>query len=347
MGDISTQLAHTVAEAYRARTPLKIRGGGSKADVLGRDVEGTPLDIAEHSGVIDYNPAELVLTARAGTPIAEINKLLGEQGQQLPPETPALAGKATLGGSLACNHSGPARPWQGSLRDMVLGTRLINGRGEQLRFGGQGMKNVAGYDVSRMQAGALGTLAVITELSLKVLPRPETTKTLAYSLSAHDALDVMRQRATEPRPLNAACWFEGTLYLRLSGAKAAVESTAQLWGGDSVEQPPWQAIADGELPCLNQAGSLYRLSVPTGSALALSDSVLIDWGGAQRWVYDQPEIVEAAVSERGHAWLYRGGDRKNETAPPLTRTQRQLHTALKNAMDPEGILNPGRLYSWL
>ncbi len=348
----SAALSSAVAEAYADKRPLCVQGGGSKTRLLGRDCDAEVLSLAEHRGVVDYTPGELVVTARAGTPIAELTGILAGENQYLPCLTPDFDGKATVGGSLACNLSGYTRPWAGSLRDLVLGTGLINGKGEQLRFGGQVMKNVAGYDVSRLQAGALGTLGVITEVSLKVLPLPETSITLAYDCSAPDALDTMLRRAVEPSPLAGACWFDGRLYLRLAGAAAAVQRTSSDWGGDVVEDgAPWTELNAFALPFFDRDDPLMRLSLPPTSRLGLeAEPLLLDWGGAQRWLYAGEEVAnwaESAAAEGGHAWVFRGGDRSAETAPPLTPALQSLHQRLKQAMDPAGILNPGRLYGWL
>ncbi len=183
MNDISKVLVTSVRAAYEATSPLNIVGGGSKVS-LGREASGEPLMVADHKGIVSYNPTELVLTARCGTTIEEINQALAENGQVCQFESPAFDGRATLGGTLACNLSGSARPWQGSIRDAVLGVRLINGKGEHLKFGGQVMKNVAGYDVSRLQAGAFGTLGVITEISMKVIARHTAIATLVMAVAA-------------------------------------------------------------------------------------------------------------------------------------------------------------------
>lgn len=352
MPDQSTALAETVAQACATGRQLYITGGNSKSGLLGRRCDADTLSVAGHTGVVDYHPGELVLTARAGTPIAELNALLAAEGQCLSCETPDFAGRATLGGSLACNLSGPARPWSGALRDLVLGVRLINGKGEQLRFGGQVMKNVAGYDVSRLQAGALGTLGVITEVSLKVMPQPEHCLTLAYEMPVREALARMLRHAAEPRPLTGACWFDGRLYLRLAGARAAVAHTAQHWGGEQLPgDTPWNALRETAVSLFDGDAPLYRISLAPHSELGLeADGLMLDWGGAQRWVPAEnggAELAMAATAAGGHAWLYRGGDRSAETAPALAPALQALHQRVKQALDPAAVLNPGRLYSWL
>lgn len=283
MADRSEQLRQQVLDARREGRALRIVGGNSKA-FLGRQVDlaQDTLSLAEHSGIVSYSPVELVLTARAGTTLEEIDAALAEHNQMLSFEPPRFASGATLGGTLACNLSGPGRPWWNSVRDQVLGIRLLNGYGEHLRFGGQVMKNVAGYDVSRLQAGAMGTLGVITEVSLKVLPRPAVSCTLSYEMPLDEALSMMNRRAVEPRPLSAACWLEGRLYLRLSGAASAVDATAARWGGERLPDAErfWQQLRDQQLEWFCSEQPLWRFSVnPTARLPERDGHWCIDWGG--------------------------------------------------------------------
>ena len=343
MTDLSQAYSAAIREAAATGTPLYINGGGSKRHMLGRDCEGTALDVAAHRGVIDYQPDELVLTARAGTPIAELNALLAEQQQCLPFDPPLCGGRATLGGTVASNLSGPGRPWLGSARDATLGVTLITGRGQQLQFGGKVVKNVAGYDVSRLQAGALGTLGLITEVSLKVLPVPEQSLTLRYELDARTALAVMLERAREPRPLSAACWTAGHLYLRLSGASSAIQQTAARWGGERCDEAmtPWRALRERTLPFFSGDAPLWRHTPLPNEPLLPGKAQLIDWGGAQRWIREEPPVDSSALT------LFAGGDRSSEVRGAVTPVQQRLQRRLKTVFDPAGILNPGRLYSWM
>ena len=351
--DTSEAIVAALAQARARKTPVYISGGGSKRLMLGRLCEAAELDVSAHRGIVDYQPQELVITARSGTPIAEIEATLAAGNQMLSFEPPSFGGRATLGGTLACNLCGPGRPWGGSIRDMVLGVELINGKCERLRFGGKVIKNVAGYDVSRLQAGALGTLGVLTEISLKIAPRAERVLTLAYTMSADQALQTMNRRAAEAKPLSAAFWLDGQLYLRLSGAASAVTSTAAQWGGERLEGDAalWRDLREMTLPFFAGSAPLWRLSLQSSAPLCTdAQSTLIDWGGAQRWVSgDQPRdsLDRAAADAGGHATLFRGGDRHSEVRPPLDSVQRRLQQHLKHAFDPDGILNPGRLYSWL
>ncbi len=355
--DISDDLCARVSQAHREASALYINGGGSKRHILGRDCKATSLEVSAHRGIVDYHPGELVLTARAGTPIADLCEVLAGEDQELPFDPPHCNGAATLGGTLACNLSGPARPWRGSARDMLLGLQLISGAGELLNFGGQVMKNVAGYDIGRLQAGALGTLGVISTASLKVLPRAEATLTLRQEMAADAAVELMNRRAASPRPLTGACWTQGTLYLRLAGAASAVRHTAQLWGGDTLEEEDarvfWEDVRELRCPALAHDKPLWRLSVrptaPVGDGDGVADGV-IDWAGAQRWLAsdDAPQVLfDVASHGGGHAQLVRGGDRAGEVRSPVADVQQRLQRELKKRFDPAGILNPGRLYSWL
>jgi len=350
--DDSDEIMAALQRARDSLTPVYISAGGSKRHMIGRDCSAEELNVSAHRGIVDYQPQELVITARAATPLTEIIALLDTNQQMLSFEPPLFNGQATLGGTLACNLSGPARPWGGSIRDMVLGVELINGKCERLKFGGQVMKNVAGYDVSRLQAGALGTLGVISEVSLKVLPRPENTLTLRYAVSAADAIPLMNRRAGEPKPLSGAFWQDGQLYLRLSGTSSAVTSTATQWGGDTVEDDAalWEALRDMTLPFFDGDAPLWRLSLQSSARHNPElGGALIDWAGAQRWVrseHARAPLDEIAAAAGGHVTLFRGGDRRGDVRPPLDAVQQRLQQRLKASFDPNGIFNPGRLYPW-
>lgn len=353
MGDYSAQLQEAVRRAYKAREPLYLNAGGSKRHLSGRDCMAPELDISRHSGIVDYQPDELVLSARAGTPLQEIVTTLQEKNQCLPFEPPLFNGKSTLGGTVACNMSGPARPWAGSARDLVLGVNLINGKGEALSFGGQVIKNVAGYDVSRLQAGALGTLGLMTELSIKVLPLPEASTTLAFELDAKAALAAMQAYARQPKPLQGSLWVDGILYLRLCGSVAAVKHTAKQWGGDDLSDSDalWRRVCEMTHPFFNGPTPLWRFSMrPTAAVDEHCGDWLIDWGGAQRWLrgeQDQTLLQKIASDAGGHVTLFSGGDRSTEVRHPLNSVEQTLQQRLKESFDPAGILNPGRLYSWM
>jgi len=399
-----------IRAAQASGTPLVIQGGGSK-DFYGNAHEGEVLSTRTLSGVIDYQPKELVLTARAGTPLAEIEALLAEQGQMLAFEPPhfgerplpnpdgttkqstkpaggqvaaylPLAGEGanvapktvndTLGGSIASGLSGPRRPYAGAVRDFVLGVRIIDGTGQPLRFGGQVIKNVAGYDVSRLMVGALGTLGLITEVSLKVLPMPATETTLQFELDEAAAILKMNQWAGQPLPLSATSWHAGLLTLRLSGAATAVQAAQAKLGGEGLKDAAafWQRLRDQATPFFDKRASasnqgLWRLAVkPTAPPLNLGDAQWIEWGGAVRWlVSDAPAdtLREAANRAGGHANLFRGAPLPNPLPlageganvmpnaingafAPLAPALLRLHRNLKQRFDPRGIFNRGRLY---
>ena len=353
MADLTQALIEQVRDAHASGTTLEIRGAGSK-QFMGRSASAdATIDIAGHRGIVKYDPVELVLTARAGTPLREIHSVLDENHQMLAFEPPHFATGATLGGTLACNQSGPARPWGGSVRDAVLGIRLINGRGEYLRFGGQVMKNVAGYDVSRAQAGAMGTLGVMTEISLKVMPKPVATTTLVQELAASDAIVKMNTLAGQPQPLMGACWQNGKLYLRLAGVNSAVTSTVNRWGGTALDQADdfWESLKEHQQPFFTTDAPLWRFSVNSSANHWHPEADwIIDWGGAQRWLkgnFDQSQLEQEAKQAGGQVGLFRGGDRTGEVFATQAPALQLLHQRLKNAFDPVGIFNPGRLYSWM
>ena len=332
-----------IRSAAARKTPLRLRGGGSK-DFYGNPPRGELLDTRAYAGIAAYEPSELVITARCGTALAEIEQTLEGSGQCLPFEPPHF-GAATFGGCVAAGLSGPRRASAGALRDFVLGVKLVDGRGQLLQFGGQVMKNVAGYDVSRLAAGSLGTLGLIAEASLKVLPRPPIEVTLRLEMDEARALDAMNQWAGEPLPLSATAWHNGVLHVRLSGSDVAVRGAARRLGGAQVDYA-WDAIREQTHPFFAGDGTLWRLAVPsTTPPLALDGRQLIEWGGALRWIRgDAPQIRGAAQRAGGHATLFRGANKSAGAFAPLAPVLMRLHRALKEAFDPAGIFNPGRLY---
>ncbi|NJO16702.1 MAG: glycolate oxidase subunit GlcE [Thioploca sp.] len=347
--DISAQLQESVQTAMTQSVPLKIVGGQSKA-FYGRAMEGQILSIAGHQGIISYEPSELVITARAGTPLQEISQTLAAQGQCLAFDPPHFGETATWGGTIACGLSGPARPYQGAARDFVLGVKCLNGKGEILRFGGQVMKNVAGYDVSRLMVGALGTLGVLLEISCKVLPLPAEEITLVKPMTSEkEALAQMIFWGNQTVPLTASCFDGEKLLFRLGGIAiqpAQQKIPAEVWNEGNLF---WIELREQRLPFFTAAGPpLWRLSVPpTTPPLELSEEKqLIEWGGALRWLRsDLPaETIRAIVAQvGGHATLFRGGDRTSEVFHPLANELEKLHRRLKEQFDPRLILNPRRM----
>nr|MBP8161889.1 glycolate oxidase subunit GlcE [Ottowia sp.] len=323
-------------------------------DFYGRRLHGELLEVRPIAGVVAYEPSELVVTVRAGTRLRELQALLAERGQCLPFEPPQFGVGSTIGGAVAAGLSGPARASVGSLRDYVLGVQIVNGKGELLTFGGQVMKNVAGYDVSRLMAGSLGTLGVIVQVSLKVLPVPPAEATLLFDLSETSARQQLNRWGGQPLPLNASCWADGHLAVRLRGAQAAVAAAARSMGGQALAperaERQWPALRDQALPFFRLAPgeALWRASVPdTATPLNLGPT-LVEWHGAQRWIKATPadatHVREAAARAGGHATLFRGGDGSVPVFTPLAPALAQIHARLKHEFDPAGIFGPGRLY---
>ncbi len=345
--DATEQLQQRVRAAVASRTPLCITGSGSKT-FYGREPVGEPLSTRAHRGIVNYEPTELVITARSGTPLVEIETTLAAQRQMLAFEPPHFGPQATLGGTIATNFSGPRRPHAGAARDFVLGCRLINGRGELLHFGGEVMKNVAGYDVSRLQCGALGTLGILLEVSLKVLPRPAREITRVLELDPAAALQHLHRWACLPLPVSASCHVDGRLYLRLEGSAEAIEAASATLGGDILEDTAlWHEIREQQHPFFADERPLWRLSLPSDTPpLSLPGQWLYEWGGSQRWLLSTApaeDIRAAAHQAGGHATVFRRGDRQ-QAFQPLPATLLHYHRRLKQAFDPHGLFNPGRLY---
>lgn len=358
--DISQQLQQQVQHAFEQKTALSITGGNSKAfygRIDERAAGAETLKVAGHSGVLNYEPTELVITARAGTPLHEIEKLLADNGQMLPFEPPAFADSATIGGTIACNLSGPRRAYSGAARDFLLGCKLINGKGEMLTFGGEVMKNVAGYDVSRLMAGAMGTLGVLLEVSLKVLPTAEMESTQLFHCSATEALDKMHAWSQTPLPLSASSFHDSILRVRLSGATEAVKAAIDTVGGETMPDSGhyWHQLKEQQMAFFTTEKPLWRISLASDiESLGLpadydEDDCLYEWGGALRWLKsDVPaEVIQrAAAAVEGHASLFRHEGHSGRFQP-LSPGLMRIHQNLKQAFDPENILNPGKLYSEL
>lgn len=340
-------LQERVVAAAERKAPLRIRGGGTK-DFYGRAPAGDVLDTRDYRGIVDYEPTELVVTVRCGTPLREIERALAERGQMLAFEPPHF-GAATIGGAIATGLSGPRRATSGAARDFVLGVRVIDGRGQDLSFGGRVMKNVAGFDVSRLMVGSLGTLALVSEISLKVLPVPPASLTLVRRASEGDAIRLMNEWGGEPLPISATCGFDGMLFVRLSGAAPALKAAQAHIGGEAVADDAafWENIREQAHAFFSNAGDLWRLSVPSATPPLGLGATLIEWGGAQRWVWsegDGSKLRDAALRARGHATLFRARTPRNEVFTPLTAALATIHRHLKQEFDPHGIFNPGRMY---
>jgi glycolate oxidase FAD binding subunit len=347
--DTTRELQETVRTAYERRAPLSIQGGNSKR-FFGRPHHGEPFAVSAHRGIVNYEPAELVLTARCGTPLEDIERCLREHGQMLAFEPPHFGPGATLGGTVACGLSGPRRPYAGTVRDHLLGVRCISGEGRLLHFGGEVVKNVAGFDAFRLMAGAMGTLGVLIEVSLKVLPRPEHEVTLVFECTAQEALTKFIDWGRSPLPISAGACDGARLYLRLEGSAAGVNSARDRLGGEELSRGDdfWNSLREQNHPYFADNEPLWRLSLPPAAPpLSIVGRWFYDWGGAQRWLKTAlpPKLIrETAARNGGHAQLFRGGEREGAVFHPLPPALFELHRNLKQVFDPRCILNPQRMY---
>ena len=343
--DLADRLQDAVQQAHVAAQPLCIAGSGSKR-LLGPPAVGDLLSTAEHTGVIDYQPGELVVTARAGTLLTDLAGLLAEQHQMLPFEPPEFLGGGTLGGAVAAGLSGPGRPWYGALRDAVLGIEMLNGYGQRLHFGGQVMKNVAGYDVSRLLCGSFGTLGVILSVSVRTRPQPEQEQTLAFQLERQAGLQRVVELGRSALPISATCQVDGQLSLRLSGSTADLDDAVRHLGGDPGDPALWNRVRDQSAEYFD-AGSgdpLWRISMPFAAPYPQLEGIwLTEWAGALRWLRSSVEATEVRKAVRavgGYAVRF------DELADAFLQLDPQLlhyHQRIKAAFDPQGILNPGRV----
>ncbi|GJL73651.1 MAG: glycolate oxidase subunit GlcE [Nitrosomonas sp.] len=354
MQEMIDQLSAAIRAATERKNPLQIRGGGTK-DFYGDSLTGQNhdrLDVTACAGVIEYEPADLVVTAGAGTRLAELEAVLSKNGQMLAFEPPHFGSAATLGGCVATGLSGPRRASAGAVRDFVLGVRMLDGRGNDLRFGGQVMKNVAGYDISRLMVGSMGTLGVLTEISLKILPLPPADLTLRMQLTEADAIEKMNGWAGKPLPVSATCFYQNELTVRLSGAEVAIRAAQAKIGGEEISNGKefWKAVQEQTHGFFQKTKPLWRLSIhPTTPPLALPGLQLIEWNGALRWFVsdgsvDAETIRATAKNAGGHATLFRPDQTCVSVFHPLEPNMMKLHRLLKQQFDPAGIFNPGRLY---
>jgi glycolate oxidase FAD binding subunit len=347
--DDSQLLLEQVNQALENATPLRIQGSNSKG-FLGRTTAGEILDTRAHRGIVSYDPTELVITARCGTPLSELAQALDAAQQMLPCEPPSFGEGATVGGMIACGLSGPRRPWSGSVRDFVLGTRVITGQGKLLRFGGEVMKNVAGYDLSRLMTGSYGCLGLITEVSLKVLPKPRKVLSISLEMDPERALQRLAQWGQQPLPISAACHDGSRLHLRLEGGEGSVAAAHERLGGERLDASYWEDLNEQRLSFFDEDQPLWRLSLPHNTPrLSLPGRQLIDWGGAQRWLRSDAEaaFIRQVVDEvGGHVTCFSHGltDTPFQPLPPALM---RYHRNLKQQLDPRGIFNPARLYAEL
>jgi glycolate oxidase FAD binding subunit len=354
-----------VRSAAASGIGLRLTGSGSK-DFYGQELAGEPFHTSEYAGIVDYDPTELVITARCGTPLAEVESALAEKRQTFGFEAPRFGPAATLGGCIASGLSGPRRAYAVAVRDAMLGVRMLDGRGEDLSFGGRVMKNVAGFDVSRLMAGSLGTLGIILEASLKCLPLPKSQATRVFELAADQAVRQINEWSGHPLPLSASCYYRGRLYVRFSGAPSAVEAATKHVAGAALAEADafWASLREQTHEFFTDRESkapLWRISVQSTAPHAdLGGEQLLEWGGALRWLKlsakaddasrganDAARLREWAQRYGGHATLFRSIDKSIGVFQPLAAPAMALHRRLKAAFDPTGIFNPGRLYPGL
>jgi glycolate oxidase FAD binding subunit len=355
--DIVAQWSERIRAATAEERPLRLRGSGSK-DWYGQTLQGEILDTRAYRGIVSYDPAELVITARSGTPLMEIEAALAEHKQMLAFEPPHFGAGATLGGAIASGLAGPRRASAGAARDFVLGVTLMNGQGEILRFGGQVVKNVAGYDVARLMAGSLGTLGLILEISLKVLPRPAAEATVKFDTNGTDAVRKLNEWGGMPLPITGSAWRNGTLAVRLSGAESAVKTARNMIGGEVVDaidaERFWDGLREQTDPffaTIPPRSALWRLALPSiTEPLQLPGAQLMEWGGAQRWWITDTDAQTVRITAKqagGHATIFRPGfafERSAGIFTPLPAPLMKIHRGLKAAFDPARIFNRARMY---
>ncbi len=349
MTDLSTEFQQQICDAVNRETPINLVGGNTK-QFYGREPQGEVLNIAGNTGIVDYEPTELVVTARNGTTLSQLEAVLAEQGQMLGFEPPYFGEKATIGGAIASGLSGPRRPFGGAVRDHILGCKIINGYADILSFGGTVMKNVAGYDLSRLMAGSMGTLGLIVEVSLKVVPMPELEETWWQEIKDSAVIELMSQLLQKPFPISGLHYDGKRLFYRLCGSSEAIKQSAETLGGEQLinDRDFWLSLKDQTSEFFQDEVPLWRISVaPATEQLPLSGSCLLDWGGALRWLKsdESAQHIYQTVSEAGgHATLFRGGERNELVFQPLPPDLMQIQQRLKQAFDPKGLFNQGRMY---
>lgn len=350
--DQQSEISAAVVEAARTKKPIQITGSDSKSFYgnASRCVE--KLSLKQHCGIVDYEPAELFITARGGTPLTEIEAELDKHNQMLPFEPPHYGKQATIGGTIACGFSGPRRPYAGAARDCILGSHIINGKGEYLRFGGQVMKNVAGYDIARSMCGALGTLGIIMQVSIRVLPKPrqEITIVIDHLKSAKSSLELLQFALLSNLAISASCADNQYIYLRINSTLSVVEQVFRDTALEQLEQPDpfWLSIKEQQHPFFRSNENLWRITVPNNTPrLDLQGDTLYEWNGGLRWLTsNESNVHQVAKQKNGHAILFKTRQPLEDRFPTLPAELKQLHLNIKQAFDPDNILNPGRMYSW-
>lgn len=359
MTDCRTKITSDIQDAYQRKKNLLIKAGNTK-HFYGRNIQAETLSLADHTGIIEYEPSELYITARSGTSLLEIQQTIAEQNQILPCEPPNFGNTATLGGTIACGLSGPRRANAGSVRDCILGTDIINGKGEFLHFGGRVMKNVAGYDLSRLMCGALGTLGVLMSVTLRLSPKPEDEQTIVLTLDSNAAITLMNQWASTPMPISATFYDGKQLYIRLSSSTSAIEACKSKIGGEVLDDGEkfWRSIQEQAHEFFAANNPLWRVSVPPNTkTLNIPGENAMEWNGALRWYLsdaDDSAIRTEAERVGGNATLFKASNIENGTENetehvfhPLSDASMKIHKNLKNVLDPAGILNPGKMFAEL
>lgn len=349
MTDHKADIVSQVQEAFHSKQPQCITAGNSK-NFYGRKIQGTELSLINHAGITEYEPSELYIKARSGTPLSEIEKIIAAEKQMLPFEPPHFGPTATFGGMTATGLSGPRRVSHGAVRDCILGVEIINGKGEVLQFGGKVMKNVAGYDVSRLMCGAMGTLGVLTSITVRLNPMPVCEKTIAISTNCQEAILKMNELARKPIPITATFYDGSELYIRISGSLSTIDKCTEMIGGDEIDKADlfWTNVREHTHEFFFTELPLWRISVPSSTDILNIEGVYVmEWNGALRWYATDANadaIRDEADRAGGHACLFRGIDRK-DVFHPLAHATRLINLKLKQTFDPAGILNPGKIYA--
>ncbi len=349
--DYIQTLCASIQQANATQQALQIQGGGSKS-FYGNEISANTLDVSNNIGIIAYEPSELFITARNGTLLAEIEATLDANNQVLPFEPPHFSPNATLGGAVASGLSGPRRPFSSSLRDCMLGVHIVNGKGEYLEFGGQVMKNVAGYDASRLMCGAFGTLGVLTQISLKVAPKPQAEITLALSINQSEALNKMNAWTQTQLPISATYFNNDVLHVRIAGLEKSVEKICNQIGGEKISSSEkfWASVKNHQSDFFQAEKSLWRIIAPNNTPpLSINGETCIEWNGGLRWIKsteDAQHIRNQCQAFKGYVSLFKADSKPNDCLAEINPDLKKLHLNIKSAFDPNRILNPGRMYSW-
>ncbi len=325
---------------------LAIKGSGSKL-FLSPTHEGAALDTRAHSGIVEYDPKELVIVVKCGTALAEVEKAMADAGQMLAFEPPHFGEGATIGGMVATGVSGPRRAYAGAVRDFVLGAKVIDGKGDHLSFGGKVMKNVAGFDVSRLLVGSFGSLGVITEVAFKCLPLPKAEATRVFEMDSATAIEAMNRWYAEADPITATTWVDGELYVRFAGAAPAVNSAVQKRGGEALANDLdwWRDWREQRHAFFANAKELHRMSCKSTAPVLDDMATAIEWGGALRWVEadeaNAAKLRYQASRAGGYASVWRGGASTHASAAQsLSEPLKEIHAKLKTSFDPYNVFAP-------